>query len=151
MPIAVQRELRNRQKATAYRKYGVWCGPRRILHAIESWFLQCKSRRTNVASQEIVLGDMRYWSLGPTRQNHQILAWCLQQQTSQGKWELCDAYAMLAIFVGSIDYTHLQLRKNAVSSCTRCREQTIRAGICHLPNHQRSSRRRRKTNPPPTI
>ena len=57
-------------------------------------------------------------------------------------------FGMLAICVDCIDLTYL--RKNAVNPHTRCREQKIRVSICYLPNHPRSSRRRRSTNPPPS-
>ena len=57
-------------------------------------------------------------------------------------------FAMLAICVNGIDSTYL--RKNAVNAHTHCREQKIRVSTCHLPNHPRSSRRRRSTNPPPS-
>ena len=57
-------------------------------------------------------------------------------------------FAMLAICVHCIDLTYLQ--KNAVNAHKHCREQKIKVSICHLPNHPRSSRRRRSTNPPPS-
>ena len=57
-------------------------------------------------------------------------------------------FGMLAICVDCIDLTYL--RKNAVNPHTHCREQKIRVSICYLPNHPRSSRRRRSTNPPPS-
>ena len=57
-------------------------------------------------------------------------------------------FGMLAICVDCIDLTYL--RKNAVNPHAHCREQKIRVSICYLPNHPRSSRRRRSTNPPPS-
>ena len=48
--------------------------------------------------------------LDATRQNHRILAWCLQQQASQGKWNLRDTCDPL----NSIDCKYL--RRNGVNT-----------------------------------
>jgi len=82
--------------------------------------------------------------LGATRQNQQILAFAYNNKRVRAT----ATFGMLVVCVESIDYAYL--RRNGVKACTRCREEKIRVSICHLPNHPRSSRRRRSTNPPPS-
>ena len=97
-----------------------------------------------VAGEKIRTRLSKKSPLGATRQNHRILAWCLQQQASQGEWDLHDTCDPL----NSIDCKHL--RRNGVNASTQGREEKIRVSICYLSISRRSPRRRRKTNPPPS-
>ena len=117
---------------------------RRAFLRIESGLRAYDSNNITVAWTKTGTRLSKYSPLGATRQNQQILALCLQQQATQGKWDLLDTCDPL----NSIDCKYL--RRNGVNACTQCREQKIRQGISHLLKHWRSSRRRRNINKPPS-
>ena len=117
---------------------------RRGFRRIESGLRTYDSNNITVAWTKTRTQLSKNSPLGATRQNQQILAVCLQQQASQGKWDLLDTCDPL----NSIDCKYL--RMNGVNACTHCREQKIRQGTSHRLTHRRSSWRRRHTNTPPS-
>ena len=117
---------------------------RRGFLRIESGLLACDSNNISVSCKKTRTRLATNSPLGATRQNQKILAWCLQQQASQGKLDLRDTCDPL----NSIDCKYL--RRNGVNACTHGRELKIRVCICYLSISRRSPRRRRKTNPPPS-
>ena len=121
-----------------------WHRMRRALLRIESGLLACDSNDITVACEKTRTRLSKYSPLGATRQNQQILALCLQQQATQGKWDLLDTCDPL----NSIDCKYL--RRNEVKACTQNREQKIRQGTSHRRIHRGSSWRRRNINTPPS-
>jgi hypothetical protein len=117
---------------------------RRAFLRIESGLGAYDSNNTTVAWTKTATRLSKYSPLGATRQNQQILALCLQQQATQGKWDLLDTCDPL----NSIDCKYL--RRNEVKACTQNREQKIRQGTSHRRIHRGSSWRRRNINTPPS-
>ena len=114
---------------------------RRILRRNESGLLICNN---NVAYKKTIAWSTRprlSVTLGASRR-FWLDAWNNKRVRASA------TFAMLAVCVDSIDYTHL--RKHAMNSCTHGQDQKIRVSMCYLPISRRSSRRCRKTYPPPS-
>ena len=107
-------------------------------------FLHATVNIITVAGKKTQTQLLKYSPLSATCQNQQILALCLQQQASQGKWDLLDTCDLL----NSTDCKYLQ--RNGVKSYMHCHKQKIRQGTSHHWIHWWSSWHHCNINKPPS-